>query len=101
MNTTRLTIWCVAAMLLITSCYKDKGNYDYSEVGKVIIDLGNNGFIGPRSTDTLNIDAKLIYRGDTLLASESGDMFDFVWFSNDTEISTDPVLHFPVRELIG
>lgn len=102
-NTTKWARFGAIAVfsVLITACYKDKGNYDYSEFSQVAIQLGNNGFINPRSTDTLHIDAQLIYRGDTLHASEAGDRFSFEWFSNDTEISKDPVLHFPVRELIG
>src|SRR5690554_5847121 len=90
-------VFLVISMLLLNSCYKDQGNYEYDALSKVEIDLGNNGFIGPRSVDTLNIDPILIYKGDTLLGSQSTDLFSFTWYSGDHEISTDPVLRSPVR----
>ena len=91
----------VLTSLIVSSCYKDKGNYEYEELSTVVIDLGVGGFYGPRSTDTLNIDPTLIINGDTLKGSQVADRFDFIWYSNDTEIANTPVLFFPVRDLIG
>lgn len=89
-----------AFTLAISGCLKDKGNYAYSDVHRVRIDLGNNGFLSPKSSDTLAIDPVLIYSGDTMRASMT-DAFSFIWYCNDEEISRDPTLVYPVRELTG
>jgi hypothetical protein len=88
-------------LVLATSCYKDKGNYNYEALDAVKIVFEGGEFISPRSSDTLNIDPKLIYRGDTIPASSATNTFSFIWYCNDKEISKAPVLDIPVRELNG
>src|SRR5262245_19045242 len=91
----------IAGLLLLSSCYKDKGNYDYAELNKVAIVFDDGSFIKPRVADTLHIDPKLIYRGDTLRASTLTGTFSFTWYCNDSLISTSPVLDYAVRKLTG
>jgi hypothetical protein len=99
----QIKLYSLIALLLVlaTSCYKDKGNYDYEDLNNVIIVFEGGAFISPRSSDTLNIDPKLIYRGDTTLASTATQTFSFTWYCNGKEISKAPVLDIPVRELSG
>lgn len=91
----------IAGLFVLASCYKDKGNYDYAELNKVKILFDDYRFIKPRVSDTLNIDPQLVYRGDTVLASTVTETFSFTWYCNDQQISTAPVLHYPVRNLTG
>lgn len=89
-------------LFLLSSCYKDKGNYDYAELNKVTILFdGDADYIKPRAADTLHIDPWLIYRGDTLRASRLTETFAFTWYCNNEQISSSPVLHYPVRNLTG
>lgn len=90
-----------ALLLLATACYRDKGNYAYDDLNQVTIDLGNNGFLGPKTSDTLRITPLLFYRGDTLAADETGNSFSYTWYCNDQEISREATLVYPVRELTG
>lgn len=91
----------IAGLFLLAACYKDKGNYAYGELNQVKIDLGNNGFLSPKTSDTLHIRPKLLYRGDTVLASASINDFDFIWYCNNQEIARTPELKYAVRELTG
>lgn len=88
-------------LLLASSCYKDKGNYAYEDLNKVGINLGNNGFIGPRTSDTLRIKPRLFYQGDSVLAKDVTDNFTFIWYCNEVEISRTPELEYPVKKLTG
>ncbi|WP_207515816.1 PKD-like family lipoprotein [Longitalea luteola] len=89
-------------LFLLSSCYKDKGNYDYAELNKVTILFdGDTKYIRPRVSDTLNIDPQLVYKGDTLRASKLAETFAFTWYCNNEQISSSPVLHYPVRSLTG
>lgn len=89
-------------LFLVSSCYKDKGNYDYAELNKVTILFdADNGYIKPRAADTLHMDPRLIYRGDTLRASALTEIFTFTWYCNDEQIGSSPVLDYPVRNLTG
>ncbi|WP_257667319.1 PKD-like family lipoprotein [Parapedobacter tibetensis] len=87
--------------LMACACHQDKGLYDYADVNKVVIDLGNNGFLGPKTSDTLHINPLLIYRGDTTLATHVSETFTFIWYCNGEEISRNPQLVYAVRELTG
>jgi hypothetical protein len=92
----------IFGMFLLSSCYKDKGNYDYTELNKVTILInGDESYITPRAADTLHIDPQLIYKGDTLRASTLTETFTFTWYCNDGQISSSPVLDYPVRNLTG
>jgi|GEM_PF-1698362 hypothetical protein len=91
----------IGLMILSASCYKDKGNYTYEELNKVTIVFAHGEFLSPRAADTLHIEPKLIYRGDTIMASTVADEFNFTWYCNNVEISTGPVLDYAVRDLTG
>lgn len=97
----QIKLYSLVALLLFlaSSCYKDKGNYAYKDYNKVEILMDR--FISPRVSDTLDIEPKLVYRGDTVLASSVADIFSYTWYCNDKEISSGPVLDYPVRELTG
>ncbi|WP_205512837.1 PKD-like family lipoprotein [Longitalea arenae] len=99
----QITIYSLlSGLLLLSSCYKDKGNYDYATLNKVTILIdGDANYITPRVADTLHIDPRLIYRGDTLRASTLTETFAFTWYCNDEQISSSPVLDYPVRKLTG
>lgn len=103
MNMKQITCYSLLAglFLLMSSCYKDKGNYDYAELNQVTIEFKDGGYISPRISDTLHIQPKLIYRGDTVLASTMEETFSFTWYCNNEEIKTGPVLDYPVRNLKG
>ena len=91
----------VAVLFLLASCYKDKGNYAYEDLNKVEIVFEGGGFLNPRAADTLHIEPRLIYRGDTLSAGALAETFSFTWYCNNEEISTGPVLNYAVRDLTG
>lgn len=91
----------IVVLCLLASCYKDKGNYTYDELNKVMIIFEGGRFLSPRASDTLHIQPQLIYRGDTVLSSTLAETFSFTWYCNDEQISTGPVLDYPVRDLKG
>lgn len=103
MNMKQSKLYTLFALLclLTASCYKDKGNYAYDELNNVKILFDGGAFISPRSADTLDIDPRLVYRGDTARASTLAGTFTFTWYCNNKEIATGPVLDYPVRELTG
>lgn len=101
MKQTKLYSLIAGLLLLATSCYKDKGNYTYEELNKVTILFEHGGFLSPRASDTLHIRPQLIYRGDTVLASSLTSTFTFIWYCNNQEISREPDLNYPVRQLTG
>lgn len=100
MKQLKLYSLAMALLLLASSCFKDKGNYTYSELNKVRI-VFESGFISPRVADTLHIHPKLIYRNDTVPANTLAETFTFTWYCNDREIYTGPILDYPVRDLTG
>ncbi|QEC40682.1 hypothetical protein FSB84_02840 [Pseudobacter ginsenosidimutans] len=87
--------------LLASSCYKDKGNYAYDDLSKVEIIFDGGRFINPRSSDTLDINPKLVFSGDTVRANTVAENFTFTWYCNGKEIATGPILDYPVRDLTG
>jgi len=82
-------------LLLLSSCYVDRGNYEYETINKITIDLGNNGFLDKYTSDTLDITPELTFSGET----ESD--ISYFWYCNNEEISQEPVLNYPVRDLTG
>jgi hypothetical protein len=101
MKQTTLYILIAGVFMLAASCYKDKGNYDYDELDKIQILIEGGAYLSPRVSDTFNIIPRLVYRGDTVPATEVADDFSFTWYCNDQEILTGPVFHYPVRDLKG
>lgn len=91
----------IVMLFLLASCYKDKGNYTYSELNKVTIVFEGGRFLSPRASDTLHIQPQLIYQGDTVLSGTLAETFSFTWYCNDQQISTGPVLDYAVRDLSG
>lgn len=98
----RITVYSlIVSLLVLASCYKDKGNYDYADLHKVEIMFDEGTFIKPRVSDTLHIDARLVFRGDTIRSSTAKETFEFTWYCNNEVIATEPVLHYAVRDLTG
>lgn len=91
----------IGVLVFAASCYKDKGNYDYDTFNKVVIDLGNNGFLSPRSSDNLSIQPVLFYQGDSIPATAATSEFSFTWYCNNQEIAQTANLEYPVKDLTG
>lgn len=77
---------------LLSSCYEDKGNYDYQAMNDITISLplpdGNTEYV---LGDILNIQPELVFAQG--IKSES---LTYSWTFNGTEISTESVLKWTV-----
>lgn len=87
--------------LMLYSCFKDNGNYDYNQLDRIGIDVGNNGFLSMKRSQTLDIVPQMTYLGKTVGADQTGNDFTFVWYCNDEEIAQGPALSYPVKDLEG
>lgn len=76
----------------LSSCYEDKGNYDYQVMNDITITLplpeGNNVFV---LGEVINIQPELVFSQG--IESES---LEYSWTFDGTEISTDPVLKWTI-----
>jgi len=114
MKTIKLFIF-LAFITALTSCYKDRGNYDYIVLDDVQIDTSNAG-IKPSYAiyryDTLRIEPK-VYLNNTLIrtAAEAEGKLSFTWsiyqanvgggiHSRDT-LSTEINLEKPITKVSG
>lgn len=77
---------------LLSSCYEDKGNYDYRTMNDITITLplpdGNNVFV---LGDVINIQPNLVFSQG--IQSES---LSYSWSFDGVEISTEPILKWTV-----
>ena len=77
---------------LLSSCYEDKGNYDYQIMNDIIITLplpdGNDVFV---LGDEINIQPEL-----TFSQGVESESLTYSWTFDGTEISTEPVLKWIV-----
>jgi hypothetical protein len=94
-NITNILVASLFLIIVTQSCYKDLGNYKYSDVNRITIDLGNNGFLNQYSSDTLRVDPVLTF--------ENGQESDlsFSWYCNNISIAENKKLEIPVKELTG
>ena len=65
-------------MVLITGCYNDNGNYDYSEINEVKIKFSHttNDSLFVASGDTIYLNPEIIYDGDSVNLSYEWKIFD-------------------------
>ncbi|HJT72686.1 MAG TPA: PKD-like family lipoprotein, partial [Chitinophaga sp.] len=59
---------CAVAMMLLMSCYKDTGNYDYKQQLPFLVDTTGtpNVFTVQKSVTMLNIDPRIVFDGETV-----------------------------------
>ncbi|MCA5006570.1 PKD-like family lipoprotein [Sphingobacterium bovistauri] len=78
-----LLLHLIIAVSALNSCYKDKGNYDYIALDKVVVDTSNRGIKEIYSIeryDTLQIQPKLIINDQEIINLESiKDKYAFSW----------------------
>lgn len=77
-------------LLLVGSCSKDHGNYDYSEVNSISIDSIKESY-SVVQFDTLTITPYLKFKQEEI------KNLSFEWKVNNEVISTDPVCHAQIR----
>lgn len=73
MNYYRKLIIFASSLLMLASCYEDKGNYEYHELEKVGIDTTNVGILPEYSImrfDTLCLEPKVTFEGHTATAQD-------------------------------
>lgn len=76
--------------LTLAACYEDKGNYDYSELNDITIDLGNTQFTAAEG-ETISITPVLTFALDSTEANLS-----YEWNLDGRVISTDRNLSWVV-----
>lgn len=114
----RLTLYIAliwVSFVALQSCYKDKGNYTYTELDKVLIDTSNLGIQATYSLDrydTLTIAPKLFINNQEITNFESiKSQCSFTWsiyqavtggtvYSRDT-LSHDFILRAPISKPAG
>ena len=114
----RLTLYIAliwVSFVALQSCYKDKGNYTYTELDKVLIDTSNLGIQATYSLDrydTLTIAPKLFINNQEITDFESIKIqYSFTWsiyqavtggtvYSRDT-LSHDFILRAPISKPAG
>ncbi|NII29067.1 hypothetical protein HB364_28570 [Pseudoflavitalea sp. X16] len=66
MRTVKYICYCIAALLLLGACHKDKGNYTYHDVPALYVDTAGTQtrFEVFQSQDKVTINPKLIYDGN-------------------------------------
>ncbi|SMG11799.1 PKD-like family lipoprotein [Sphingobacterium psychroaquaticum] len=105
----------VSGCVLYISCYKDKGNYDYLDLDRAVIDTANLNILDAYAIyryDELHISPKIIYQGATLKSKEEvAGKLSFTWaiyqataggkvYSRDT-LSTDITLQKKIEKPAG
>ncbi|SMC38586.1 PKD-like family lipoprotein [Pedobacter africanus] len=78
-----IALWVLGASLFCTSCYKDKGNYDYKPLEEVLIDTANRNIKESYAIyryDELNIDPKIFFNGAEITSPDQvKDKLQFTW----------------------
>lgn len=80
-----LIFWaCLLTLgVLATACYKDLGNYDYTELNEVTIDTANRGILPDYSVfryDTLEINPNIIFNGEEVHNNTAiSDKLTYTW----------------------
>lgn len=72
---------CFVASMTLGACYDDKGNYDYSELDKIVIDttgLGIQATYVVNRYDKLSIAPKIKYNGQDVTHDNNAPL-DYVW----------------------
>ena len=109
-------VWLILCVCMYcTSCYKDKGNYEYKPLEKVLIDTANRNIRSDYSIyryDELAINPKIVFNGQEISSKEqvSGKLA-FTWsiyqatsggrlYTRDT-ISNELTLRKPIQKPAG
>ena len=79
---------------LLTGCYGDKGNYDYSEINSLTIELPSNSYTGSRG-DVITIEPRF-----TFSDKEDESSLTYRWTLEGRLISTERNLHYTVDTMI-
>lgn len=103
MNKLKYVISLVVMFCFMQGCYKDKGNYDYKAIGKVVIDTTANNIRTEYAiyrNDTLRISPEVYFNG-TLITDEKSvaDKLSFTWVifqatTGGAVYSRDTLSHF-------
>ena len=91
----------LASMLLLTSCFKDEGNYDYAEMNPPhwLINANNSVSIVARQGQDAVFDASKFFVWDKDSAIRSQEV-RYEWIVNDKVIGEGLVLRIPTEELM-
>lgn len=83
MKIIRSIILIFLASVFITSCYIDKGNYDYTEISDIEISGIETSYTKVSAVDTLKI--------NPVIASSYGDNFEYTWVLFDSQVKGDTI----------
>ena len=97
--------------LLLTSCYEDKGNYDYRFDSMNQVDISNvsyqpeayEGMSGKVIEVQLPLTEDKVQRVEAKLSqtlSDNYDNLDFTWYTSYTASKTDPMTGRPIVEAV-
>lgn len=97
--------------LLLTSCYEDKGNYDYRFDSMNQVDISNvsyqpeayEGVSGKVIEVQLPLTEDKVQRVEAKLSqtlSDNYDNLDFTWYTSYTASKTDPITGSPIVEAV-
>ena len=71
----------VVAMMLMTACYKDEGNYDYDTLDQVRIDTADTGILSEYAImrfDTLELHPDVTFNGQKVTDGDDAPL-DYQW----------------------
>lgn len=104
-------IYVAMSALLLTSCYEDKGNYDYRFDSMNQVDISNvsyqpeayEGVSGKVIEVQLPLTEDKVQRVEAKLSqtlSDNYDNLDFTWYTSYTASKTDPMTGSPIVEAV-
>lgn len=104
-------IYVAMSALLLTSCYEDKGNYDYRFDSMNQVDISNvsyqpeayEGVSGKVIEVQLPLTEDKVQRVEAKLSqtlSDNYDNLDFTWYTSYTASKTDPMTGRPIVEAV-
>ena len=104
-------IYVAMSALLLTSCYEDKGNYDYRFDSMNQVDISNvsyqpeayEGVSGKVIEVQLPLTEDKVQRVEAKLSqtlSDNYDNLDFTWYTSYTASKTDPMTGGPIVEAV-
>src|ERR1051325_8853213 len=81
---TLLFFFCTAVVVISYSCYKDKGNYEYSDVNKISVTdpQANPAIISIKQGDTLKLNPTI---SQSLESNESNLSYQWSVYANDPQ----------------
>lgn len=88
------------ALPMLTSCFEDKGNYDYKPIGEAVVTIPgvseNEDRYVSEQFAVLNLDPEIKYEGGTTEAD-----YEFQWLKYPQHISPDADGNYPEPEVIA